>query len=123
MAESRGPRAVTPGRRAREPEAGQDVQVAHVLAHPAGLHHRRHLEVHVPQAMTGPTESLTDGRSHRRARHRGWFRPSDLIPWALALGVVSGCSKGGPATSKAGPWAAEADKVPPATVGIAFRSQ
>jgi hypothetical protein len=79
--------------------------------------------VQIPEAMTRPTEPLNDGRGRRTARRRGGFRPSDLIPWTVALGVVSGCARDESGKTRAVPRAAEAEKTPAAAVGLAFRSQ
>jgi len=73
--------------------------------------------------MTRPTLSRTADILSRRARRRNGFRPPDLIPWIVALGIASGCGRGEPETLKIDPRVAEVGEAPSAAGGLAFRSQ
>src|SRR3954464_10641931 len=101
MAETDDPRAVTPGRRAPEPQARQDLQVDELCGHPGKLLRARvpDLEVSISQAMSGPMDSPTAAGTRRRARRRGGFRSPELILWAVALGLAPGCTGDRPGTA------------------------
>jgi len=69
---------------------------------------------------TGLTEFLTAGR---RPRQRDGRRRSRLIPWAAAIGMISGCAGDVPVATKAVGRGADAGGAPPNAGGFAFRSQ